>query len=58
MSGESSEKNEKPTAKRLREAREKGQVIKSVEITSGGNWWCWWLIFSWWVTPSLIRLVL
>lgn len=45
MSGESSEKNEKPTAKRLREAREKGQVIKSVEITSGGNWWCWWLIF-------------
>ncbi|MDR5019618.1 EscU/YscU/HrcU family type III secretion system export apparatus switch protein [Yersinia rochesterensis] len=35
MSGESSEKNEKPTAKRLREAREKGQVIKSVEITSG-----------------------
>lgn len=36
MSGESSEKNEKPTAKRLREAREKGQVIKSVEITSGG----------------------
>ncbi|EOI6457136.1 TPA: EscU/YscU/HrcU family type III secretion system export apparatus switch protein [Yersinia enterocolitica] len=37
MSGESSEKNEKPTAKRLREAREKGQVIKSVEITSGGQ---------------------
>lgn len=35
MSGESSEKNEKPTAKRLKEAREKGQVIKSVEITSG-----------------------
>lgn len=35
MSGESSEKNKKPTAKRLREAREKGQVIKSVEITSG-----------------------
>ncbi|CNI25448.1 EscU/YscU/HrcU family type III secretion system export apparatus switch protein [Yersinia pekkanenii] len=35
MGGESSEKNEKPTAKRLKEAREKGQVIKSVEITSG-----------------------
>ena len=35
MSNESSEKNEKPTAKRLQEAREKGQVIKSVEITSG-----------------------
>ncbi|ATM88309.1 MULTISPECIES: EscU/YscU/HrcU family type III secretion system export apparatus switch protein [Yersinia] len=35
MSGESGEKNEKPTAKRLKEAREKGQVIKSVEITSG-----------------------
>ncbi|CNK61401.1 EscU/YscU/HrcU family type III secretion system export apparatus switch protein [Yersinia aleksiciae] len=36
MSGESSgQKNEKPTAKRLKEAREKGQVIKSVEITSG-----------------------
>jgi type III secretion protein U len=37
MSGESSEKNEKPTAKRLKEAREKGQVIKSVEITSGAQ---------------------
>ncbi|QHB31020.1 EscU/YscU/HrcU family type III secretion system export apparatus switch protein [Yersinia canariae] len=35
LSSESSEKNEKPTAKRLREARQKGQVIKSVEITSG-----------------------
>lgn len=37
MGGESSEKNEKPTAKRLKEAREKGQVIKSVEITSGAQ---------------------
>lgn len=31
----SSEKNEKPTARRLKEAKEKGQVVKSVEITSG-----------------------
>lgn len=30
-----SEKTEKPTPKKLRDAREKGQVIKSVEITSG-----------------------
>ncbi|MCU1748793.1 EscU/YscU/HrcU family type III secretion system export apparatus switch protein [Pseudomonas sp. 6D_7.1_Bac1] len=30
-----SEKTEKPTAKKLREARAKGQVAKSVEITSG-----------------------
>ncbi len=37
MSAESSEKNEQPTAKRIKEAREKGQVIKSVEITSGAQ---------------------
>lgn len=30
-----SEKTEKPTAKKLRDARNKGQVAKSVEITSG-----------------------
>lgn len=58
MSGESSEKNEKPTAKRLREAREKGQVIKSVEITSGMQLVVLVAYFFWWVTPSLIRLVL
>ncbi|CFU83174.1 EscU/YscU/HrcU family type III secretion system export apparatus switch protein [Yersinia pseudotuberculosis] len=31
----STEKNEKTTPKRLKEAKEKGQVVKSVEITSG-----------------------
>ncbi|QDQ24864.1 EscU/YscU/HrcU family type III secretion system export apparatus switch protein [Chitinimonas arctica] len=30
-----SEKNEKPTPKRIRDARQKGQVIKSAEIASG-----------------------
>ncbi|EPZ8357431.1 EscU/YscU/HrcU family type III secretion system export apparatus switch protein [Enterobacter hormaechei] len=30
-----SEKTEKPTPKKIRDAREKGQVIKSVEVTSG-----------------------
>lgn len=30
-----SEKNEKPTQKKIRDARKKGQVAKSVEITSG-----------------------
>ncbi|EFL91889.1 type III secretion system apparatus protein [Candidatus Regiella insecticola LSR1] len=31
------EKNEKPTPKKIKDAREKGQVIKSVEITSGAQ---------------------
>lgn len=31
------EKNEKPTDKRIKESRQKGQVIKSVEITSGSQ---------------------
>ncbi|EBY6849584.1 EscU/YscU/HrcU family type III secretion system export apparatus switch protein [Salmonella enterica subsp. enterica] len=30
-----SEKTEKPTPKKIRDAREKGQVVKSVEVTSG-----------------------
>ncbi|WP_342222053.1 EscU/YscU/HrcU family type III secretion system export apparatus switch protein [Candidatus Fukatsuia endosymbiont of Tuberolachnus salignus] len=31
------EKNEQPTPKKIKDAREKGQVIKSVEITSGAQ---------------------
>lgn len=35
-----SEKNEKPTSKRLRDARKKGQIAKSVELTSASQLLC------------------
>ncbi len=50
------EKNEKPTEKRIKESREKGEVIKSVEITSGTQLAIILIYFSL-VGPNLVNLM-
>ncbi|MEZ5227409.1 MAG: EscU/YscU/HrcU family type III secretion system export apparatus switch protein [Acidimicrobiales bacterium] len=50
MAGAGGEKTEKPTPKRLREARKKGQIPKSVDLI---QWLV--LLMSTWFIPPLIR---
>ncbi|WP_425474702.1 EscU/YscU/HrcU family type III secretion system export apparatus switch protein [Candidatus Williamhamiltonella defendens] len=50
------EKKEKPTEKRIKESREKGEVIKSVKITSGTQLAIILIYFSL-VWPNLVKLM-
>lgn len=59
MSG-SEEKSEKPSAKRLREAREKGQVVKSQDVAHGLQLAVIFAYFTWqgpWLLQSLAGMI-
>jgi len=53
---DSADKTEKPTAKRLRDARKKGDIAKSRELTSTVAI-LGWLIIIWLMTPTIFRRI-